>query len=129
MKTKLLIILFLGLTVTGFGQIVNDSMIKFHHGPTAKLYIDNTGFDPNVVPDTYIALNILHLWDHYKTDCYNDSTVSYYYTLCDWDCWDVPCNKGETILMDQKCPEHWEHKSPNNLSRFMNWIEKKYKTK
>ena len=131
MKT-ILLILFLLLSTMGFGQQslgIDLTKSIYWHGDTVmrfyspeinrnQLYID---------PDPYVILTIINLWDQYKKDCYNDSTVSYYYTLCDGgDCRNTPCEKGGVDFFANNCPAHWSHKSPNVLSEWMTWIEKKY---
>lgn len=61
----------------------------------------------------------------YEKDCYNDSTVSYYYTMCDNGCWDVPCNKGDKDFTGWECPAHWKHKIPT-FEGFIKYIKLKY---
>ena len=61
----------------------------------------------------------------YSKECYNDSTFKYYYTVCDIDCWDVPCNKGEKSWMGQTCPEHIIHRKPT-FEGFIAYLRKKY---
>ena len=67
---------------------------------------------------------ILDLLIEYETDCFNDSAVSYYYTLCDMGCWDVPCNKGDTLWHGGLCPEHWHHEEPT-FKGFIKWLKLK----
>ena len=93
------------------------------------------GIDESYLEEPYIPRSngvfndtkevVLSLLIKYETDCYNDSTVSYYYTLCDWDCWDVPCNKGDTLWHGGLCPEHWHHKKMGDLSDFIKWLKLK----
>ena len=66
----------------------------------------------------------LQMLEQYETDCYNDSTVHYYYTLCDMGCWDVPCNKGDTLWHGGLCPEHWHHEEPT-FKGFIKWLKLK----
>jgi len=77
--------------------------------------------------DIEFVHTILFLYSEYETECYNDSTASYYYTVCDGsDCWDVPCKKGSSIWFNdsQKCPEHWTHRGPT-LTGFIEFLRKK----
>ena len=69
-----------------------------------------------------IGTAIVLLYDEYAEECYADSTARYYYTLCDWDCWEVSCKKGDTIWGSTICPENWEHRPPT-FTGFMEWIK------
>jgi len=67
-----------------------------------------------------ITINLLL---EYEKECYNDSSVAYYWTFCDMECWEVSCIKGDTNWFGQKCPEYWIHKTPI-FSDFLKWIRK-----
>jgi len=71
------------------------------------------------------ACTLLELWDEYKVYCYNDSTAEYFWTYCDLGCWDVPCIKGDTNWLGDKCPEHWKHRQPE-FTDFMQWLKNNY---
>lgn len=61
----------------------------------------------------------------YKNKCYNDSTVHYYYIMCDMGCRDIPCDKGSKNWTGIECPCHWEHVTPT-FEGFIAWLQKKY---
>ena len=75
---------------------------------------------------TMVLATIVQQWKEYQVECYADSTASYYYTLCDWDCWKVPCKKGEIIglLNDNICPEHWTHREPT-FTGFIEFLKRR----
>ena len=131
--TLLLLLLFSSLL---YGQEISNSGSRFTDFETSYVFSD--GWEAKVtvgevtyqnkvgIYQTMVLATIVQQWKEYQTECYADSTVSYYYTLCDWDCWKVPCKKGEIIglLNDNICPEHWTHREPTPIG-FMEYLTKK----
>lgn len=71
---------------------------------------------------TQITIQLLF---QYEKECFNDSTVSYYFRLCDdADCWNLPCEKGSFDEFGNQCPEHWKHKEPT-FADFLLWLRKR----
>jgi len=62
----------------------------------------------------------------YEEVCYNDSIVSYFYTLSDMGkSWNVPCDpKVNKNAIIPYCSAHWKHKTPT-FEGFLLFISKR----
>ena len=100
-------------------------------GFSASSYLALEGHDCKRIRMVRQPVTVFDVMD-YATKCYNDSTVEYFYKMCDGpDCWKVPCEKGECISIwesmpeyDAYCPAHWYHKEPT-FSGFIEYLKKK----
>lgn len=85
-------------------------------------------------PDTYFGMALIQPMSQlsleekllqYAEECYNDSMRYCYYTLCDMECWDVPCECGKNIPpFDMPCNEKYIHRKPT-FEGFIEWLRKK----
>ena len=66
---------------------------------------------------------LVYLITKYEQECYADSSVIYYNTYCDLECWSVLCIKDSLDYLGQPCTEHWVHRVPN-WEGFIEFIKK-----
>lgn len=60
----------------------------------------------------------------YSKKCYNDSSIEYYYTVCDNGCMDYPCNPEYNSAF-QPCNKRTIHRKPT-FEGFIAYLRKKY---
>ena len=140
MKTLLTTILIL-FTINLIGQndtihlkFKDDSVISARNFEYLKIgattmtvvdpyYKDLIISDPKPVKQYTVITD--QLLFEYETDCFNDSTAHYYYSVSDmFESWEVQCNKGDTTIFGGICPEHWHHEEPT-FKGFIKWLKQK----
>lgn len=143
MKTTITAILFL-ISMVGVGQKpIDHKIILNDDGDTVGVYLteDKILVKPNYIPKINSTISarsdygdiptrairaIVDHWKQYKQECFNDSTVRYYWTFSDMGVtWTEPCDPNiENNFMP--CQRHTSHKQPT-FEGFMDWLERRQK--
>ena len=135
MKTLLTTILLL-ICLCSVGQndtSVNNQYYNYFKGRNIEFEYDKVNkyifldIELGELDNNNLIKTLIDYWKEYKQACYKDSTAIYYWTICDWDCIDIPCEKGDKDFFGNECPEYWIHKDPNNFLEFMEYLETKIK--
>ena len=136
-------LIFKNTTGTSSLAIGQTSVGGFYSGCDTSIFIgDGGGVDwsdsankliiPNLRPisigksmNEYHDEWLIKRLTQYETDCFNDSTAHYYYSVSDmFESWEVQCNKGDTTIFGGICPEHWHHEEPT-FKGFIKWLKQK----